>query len=663
MAIFDATLFPFGVGIVAIIVAIFIIRWILKKDSGTERMKEVSGYIVVGTRAYLNRQIKTIFLAMPWLAALLSYFFGWQTSLTFICGALLSLLAGYIGMNVAVRANVRATNAARKSSAATFRLSFMGGAVTGLLVTGISMLGLYVLRLIFSGPDDLQVLVGFGFGASLAALFAQIGGGIFTKSADIGADLVGKLEEGIPEDDPRNPAVVADLVGDNVGDCAGRGSDLFQTFSDDIVTGMILGVLFVWKYGPNAIIFPFVLEAVGVVASMIGISIVRERKQLSHSTVLYIGLIMTAIIGAVGLFILANFMMNDITLFFAGGFGIIAMLSSTFVALYYTGLSGKPVRQTAECSKGGPAINVITGLSFGLQSPILPIVAVIASIVLAYWVSGGSAYALIAANISTDIIITFIMASDTFGPITDNAGGIAEMSGVSGEASKTLESLDAVGNTMKAATKAYAMASGTYTSFTIFATYFAAASIIGIDVTTPYAIAGLFIGVALPFPLASLTISATAKGAFKMVDEVRRQFKEILGLREGKATPDYAKCIDISTKFALKQMVLPGLLAIAVPITVGLLFGPTPLGMLLIGATASSAMLGFFFNNTGALLDNAKKLHETGLCGTKGSESHKASIVGDTVGDPLKDVAGPSVLIFMKLLGMTALLMLPAMLG
>ena len=383
MAMFDAAIFPFGVGIIAIIIAVFIIRWILKKDSGTDRMKEVSGYIVVGTRAYLNRQLKTIFLAMPWIAALLSYFFGWQTSLTFICGALLSLLAGYIGMNIAVRANVRVTNAARKSSAATFRLSFMGGAVTGLLVTGISLLGLYVLRLIFSGPDDLQVLVGFGFGASLAALFAQIGGGIFTKSADIGADLVGKLEEGIPEDDPRNPAVVADLVGDNVGDCAGRGSDLFQTFSDDIITGMILGVLFVWKYGPNAIIFPFVLEAVGVVASMIGILMIRERKRLSYSTVLYLGLLTTAIIGATGLFVLTIFMMNDITLFFAGVLGIIATLSSTFVALYYTGFTGKPVRQTAECSKGGPAINVITGLSFGLQSPILPILAVICSIVLA----------------------------------------------------------------------------------------------------------------------------------------------------------------------------------------------------------------------------------------------------------------------------------------
>jgi K(+)-stimulated pyrophosphate-energized sodium pump len=661
LTLFDATLFPFIVGLVAILVAVVIVRWLLKKDSGNARMKEVSGYIVVGTRAYLSRQLKTIFLAMPWLAALLSYFFGWQTSLTFICGALLSLLAGFIGMNIAVRANVRVTNAARKSSAATFRLSFLGGSVTGLLVTGISLLGLYVLRLIFSGPNDIQVLVGFGFGASLAALFAQIGGGIFTKSADIGADLVGKLEEGIPEDDPRNPAVVADLVGDNVGDCAGRGSDLFQTFSDDIITGMILGVFFVSTYGPNAIIFPFVLEAIGVVASMIGISIIRERKRVSYSTVLYIGLLTTAIIGAVGLFVLATLMMNDITLFLAGGFGIIAMLSATFVALYYTGLTGRPVRQTAECSKGGPAINIITGLSFGLQSPILPIVAVIASIVLAYAVSGGSPYALIVANVSTDIIIAFIMAADTFGPITDNADGIAEMSGISGEVGQTLESLDAVGNTMKAATKAYAMASGTYTSFAIFATFFAAAGVTGIDVTNPYALAALFVGVALPFPLASLTISATAKGAFKMVDEVRRQFREIIGLREGKNVPDYAKCIDISTKFALKQMVLPGLLVIAVPVLVGFLFGPVALGMLLVGATASSAMLGFFFNNTGALLDNAKKLHETGLCGMKGSESHKASVVGDTVGDPLKDVAGPSVLIFMKLLGMTALLLLPAL--
>jgi len=345
MEIIDATLFPLGVGIVAILTAVYIIHWILKKESSTERMKEVSSYIISGTRTYLNRQSKTITLVTPVLAAIIFVIFrDWRVPVVFLCGVLLSLLAGYIGMNVAVRANVRAADAARKSSAATFRISFLGGTVTGLLVTGISMLGLYVLRLIF---NDLQVLVGFGFGASLAALFAQIGGGIYTKSADIGADLVGKIEEGIPEDDPRNPAVVADLVGDNVGDCAGRGSDLFETFSDDIIAGMILGVLFVWKYGPNAIVFPFVLEAVGVVASMIGISTVREWKGISHSTSLYIGLLTTAATGAVGLFILATFMMNDITLFLAGIFGIIAMLSSTFAALYYTGTGGKPVRQNS----------------------------------------------------------------------------------------------------------------------------------------------------------------------------------------------------------------------------------------------------------------------------------------------------------------------------
>ena len=657
---FDLFLIPLIVGVAAISTAAYIIRWILKHDAGPERMQQVGGYIIAGTRTYLNRQTKTILLVTPIFAVLMYFLYqDWRVSVVFFFGVVLSLAAGYIGMNVAVRTNMRASNASRKSSAETFRLSFLGGAVTGLLITGIALLGLYFLRLAF---NDLQVLVGFGFGASLAALFAQIGGGIFTKSADIGADLVGKIEMGIPEDDARNPAVVADLVGDNVGDCAGRGSDLFQTFSDDIVTGMLLGVLFVWKYGPNAIAFPFVLESIGVVASMIGISLVRERKGMSYSTSLYIGLITTAGIGAVGLFILSTVAMNDITLFFAGAVGILAMLTSTFVALYYTGLYGRPVRKTAEVSRGGPAINVITGISFGLQSPILPVTAVVVSIVAAYIITGGSLYALVAANISTDIIIGFIMASDTFGPITDNAQGIAEMSGVAEEGGgNTLDSLDAVGNTMKAATKAYAMASGTYTSFVIFATFFATASITSISVSNPYAIAAFFVGVSLPFALASLTISATADGAFKMVDEVRRQFKELPGLKEGKCDPEYSKCIDISTAFALKKMVLPAVLGIAIPVTVGLAFGIVSLGMLLVGATASCAMIGFFFNNTGALLDNAKKVFETGLFGTKGSDGHKAAVVGDTVGDPLKDVAGPSVLIFMKLLGMTALLLLPAL--
>jgi len=518
------------------------------------------------------------------------------------------------------------------------------------------LVALFLLRVAL---NDIPALVGFGFGASLAALFAQIGGGIYTKSADIGADLVGKIEMGIPEDDPRNPAVVADLVGDNVGDCAGRGSDLFQTFSDDIITGMLMGVLFISRYGPNGAVFPFILEAVGVLASMFGISLVRRWKRINATGSLVVGLMVTTVLSSIGLFFLSTLFLNDVSLFFAGLLGVAAVLACVLGTLYYTGLGRGPVHDVAESSQAGPAINLITGISTGLATPLFPMIAVLAAVVASFIVTGQSLYGLVITNIGTDFAIAFIMASDTFGPITDNAAGIAEMSGISGQASETLNSLDAVGNTMKAATKGYAMASGTVTSFLIFATYFAKANISVISLGSPYPIAALFLGVVLPLPLAALTIRATSDGAFKMVDEVRRQFKEIIGLKEGKVAPDYARCIDIATKNALSKMVLPGLIAIATPIAVGLLFGPTELGMVLIGATASAAMLGFFFNNTGALLDNAKKLVESGLYGGKKSDTHKATIIGDTVGDSLKDVAGPSVLIFMKLLGMTALLLLP----
>ena len=656
----DPLLFAFGVGMIAILAASYITRWVLKRDPGTARMQEVSKYIVVGTSAYLKRQLRTIIIVIPWLAIIILFLFSWTTSLAFVCGVLLSLLAGYIGMNVAVRANVRTANAATHSPGETFRTGFLGGSVMGLVVPGISLVALFLLR---TAINDISALVGFGFGASLAALFSQIGGGIFTKSADIGADLVGKIEMGIPEDDPRNPAVIADLVGDNVGDCAGRGSDLFQTFSDDIITGMLMGVLFISTYGPNGVVFPFLLEAIGVLASMFGISIVRHWKRVSATGSLVIGLLVTAILSSIGLFVLSTSFLNDVSLFYAGLLGVAAMFVCVLATLYYTGLGRRPVHHVAESSQAGPAINLITGISTGLATPVLPMIAVLVAVVASFLVTGQSLYGLVITNIGTDFVIAFIMASDAFGPITDNAAGIAEMSGVSGQASETLNSLDAVGNTMKAATKGYAMASGTVTSFLIFATYFATAHISTISIVSPYPIAALFLGVVLPLPLASLTISATSDGAFKMVDEVRRQFKETIGLKEGKVTPDYAKCIDIATKNALSKMVVPGLISIATPITVGLLFGPIALGMLLIGATASAAMLGFFFNNTGALLDNAKKLVESGLYGGKKSETHKATIIGDTVGDPLKDVAGPSVLIFMKLLGMTALLVLPILTG
>jgi K(+)-stimulated pyrophosphate-energized sodium pump len=652
----DPLLFAPMVGMVAILVASYITRWILKRDSGTARMQEVSSYIILGTNAYLKRQFRTIILVIPWLAIIVLLLFNWATSLAFILGVLLSLLAGYIGMSVAVRANVRTASAARHSPGATLRLGFLGGAVMGLTVPGISLVALFLIHIAL---NDIQALIGFGFGASLAALFAQIGGGIFTKASDIGADLVGKIEMEIPEDDPRNPAVVADLVGDNVGDCAGRGSDLFQTFSDDIITGMLMGVIFVTRYGSDGIVFPFILEAVGVFASMFGISLVRQWKRISVTGSLVVGLVTTAVLSLIGLFFLSTLFLEDVSLFFAGLFGVTAMLICILITLYYTGLGRGPVHYVAESSRAGPAINLITGISTGLGTPLLPMIAVLAAVVGSFIFTGQSLYGLVITNISTDFVIAFIMASDTFGPITDNATGIVKMSEISGQASETLNTLDAVGNTMKAATKGYAMASGTVTSFLIFATYFATANISAVPIESPYAIAALFLGVVLPLPLVSMTIRATADGAFKMVDEVRRQFKEKLGLKEGKVTPDYVRCIDIATKNALSKMVLPGIISIATPIIVGLLFGPIALGMMLMGATASAAMLGFFFNNTGALLDNAKKLVESGLYGGKTSDTYKATVIGDTVGDPLKDVAGPSVLIFMKLLGMTALLLLP----
>jgi len=425
----------------------------------------------------------------------------------------------------------------------------------------------------------------------------------------------------------------------------------------------LMGVLFISRYGPNGVVFPFILEAVGVLASMFGISLVRQWKGISATGSLVIGLMVTAVLSLIGLFFLTKFFLNDVTLFFAGLLGVAAVLVCVLVTLHYTGLGRGPVHHVAESSQAGPAINLITGISTGLETPLLPMIAVLAAVVLSFMLTGESLYGLVITNIGTDFAIAFIMAADTFGPIIDNAAGIAEMSGISVQASETLSSLDAVGNTMKAATKGYAMASGTVTAFLIFATYFATANISVISVASPYPIAALFLGVVLPLPLASLTIGATADGAFRMVDEVRRQFKEIVGLKEGKGTPDYAKCVDIATKIALSKMLVPGLISIATPIAVGMFFGPTALGMLLMGAIASASMLGFFFNNTGALLDNAKKLVESGLYGGKKSDTHRATIIGDTVGDPLKDVAGPSVLIFMKLLGMTALLMLPILTG
>jgi K(+)-stimulated pyrophosphate-energized sodium pump len=649
-------LFSMLIGIVALLVVAYLVFLIGKESVGTPTMARMAGHIQVGMRAYVSRQYRSILSFMPIPAAAIWFFLGPKTTITFASGTLLSLVAGYVGMTLSNRASVRSANAARTSASKAFRIAFLGGGVMGLSVTGLSLIGLSILYIAFG---DINSLVGFGFGASLSALFAQIGGGIYTKAADIGADLVGKLEVGMPEDDPRNPAVIADLVGDNVGDCAGRGSDLFQSFSDDIVTGMLIGLTFVGKYGENALIFPLVLQGMGVLASIFGIYFAKTWRGIKPSSALSMGFFVTAIVDAIGAYVLSDFLLGDVTIFLAALSGILATTLAVFIARYYTAMGPGPVGKIADASQGGAAINIITGISYGLQSSIIPVLGVIGAIVFSFVVSGYSLYAIVMANIGTDLMIGFIMASDTFGPITDNADGIAEMSGVSDEVGGSLETLDAVGNTMKASTKAYAMASGTITAFVIFATFFHTVGIRSLNVSEPFDIAMLIIGVGLPYLIASLVIGSTGKTAFLMVDEVRRQFRDRAGLLEGKVEPDYAKCIDIATKNALKEMILPGLLSILPPMLVGLLFRSEGLGMMLVGAIASAAFLGPFFNNTGAAFDNAKKMIELGHLGGKGSVAHKAAIVGDTVGDPLKDVAGPSLLIFMKLLGMSALLIAP----
>ncbi|MGC8958745.1 MAG: sodium-translocating pyrophosphatase [Chloroflexia bacterium] len=616
------------------------------------RMREIAGYIALGVRAYLTRQFRTVLLVVPVLALAIGLFLGPWTALTFILGVVTSLATALLGMNAAVRANVKTAEDALRSPREAFRTAVAGGSVMGFSIIGFSLLLLSLLYLFFRDPTP---MVGFGFGASLAALFAQIGGGIYTKSADVGADLVGKIEKNIPEDDPRNPAVIADLVGDNVGDCAGRGSDLFESFSDDIITGTIVSLRYIGRYGPQAVFFPYLLQSTGLLSSLVGVFSMRWLRKVSPENAFTFGMAVTTVLALSGSFFLGEFLLHDLSIFLGCLLGIATMLVASIFTRYYAGVHGRPVKKIAEASARGAALNLITGLGYGLQSPLASIAMIILSVTLAYIASGGSLLAIIGVNIGTDLLIGYIMTADAFGPITDNAAGIAEMSGAEAEVVQPLASLDAVGNTMKATTKAYAMASGTVTSFVLFATFFQQIGISFLDFSTPFVPALFFVGIALPYLISSLVIGSTARTALKMVDEVRRQFQTIRGILEGTARPDYAACVDIAARHALQEMVLPGLVAVAVPVVVGYALGPWALGALLIGAVAGAALLGPFFNNTGTAFDNAKKIIEAG--GHKGTPEHQAAVIGDTVGDPMKDVAGPALLIFMKLIGMTALLL------
>ena len=657
----DLTWLALTVGALAMLVVAYLGWSIDREPAGTPQMVEIAAYIQEGAQAFIKRQYRTITIVIALMIVPLTILFkDVRVPIAFVFGASLSLLAAYIGLRVAVKANVRTTNAARTSSAKAFALAFKGGTVMGLSVAGLSLIGVSLLFWLYQDPN---LIVGFGFGASLTALFAQLGGGIFTKAADIGADLVGKVEKHIPEDDPRNPAVIADQVGDNVGDCAGRGSDLFESMSDDYITSMILGSALLSSLGMNGLMFPLMLGATGIFATMIGVFVVRMCKNIRPIMAFNIGLLISAIFCALGTFVSSMVLLNDITVFYAAISGLVASLAVGLIVQYYMGLNGRPIRKLAESSERGAAINIITGLSYAFQSPFLPFLFVLMAILFSYLITNGSLYGIVACNLGTDLAIGIIMSSDAFGPITDNAAGIAEMSGIKIENERALEELDAMGNTTKAYTKAFAAASCTVSTVVIFATYGEMTKLysVGLGLLSPVIIIGLLLGAAIPFLFSSMSIGATAKTAYQIVDEVRRQFRENPAILEGKAKPDYARCVDIATKNALIQMIAPALLAVASPIVVGLLLGKYALGAMLLGGLGTSAILSPLFTFGGGMWDNAKKYIE-GKAGMKGTPTHDAAVIGDTVGDPLKDVAGPSLNIFMKLTNMTALLIAPILL-
>ncbi|NPV41491.1 MAG: sodium-translocating pyrophosphatase [Anaerolineae bacterium] len=653
---FSLWIIPVIVGLFAIYLSGIFANQIIRRKPKSQTMLEVSEDIHNAARIYLRRQIRTILIATPFMAAVVWAFMGWRETLAFILGVGTSMTAGYLGMSISVRTNIQTADLAEESFPRSFRMAVFGGGVMGLLVTGFSLLVLTVLFMIFKDPN---VLVGFGVGGSLAALFGQIGGGIFTKSADVGADLVGKVEEKIPEDDPRNAAVIADLVGDNVGDCAGRGADLFQTFSDDIITGSVVCATLGSIYGQNVVFFPILLQCVGIISSAIGILVTRQWfPQQKPTGIFNISLWISAILSAAGAMLLSHWLIDNITIGVSAIMGVATMLIAAATTRHFSGINEVPVKQIAKASHRGAALTLMTGTAYGLRSPIIGLLTIIAVIMLAFNIAGGTILAILAVNIGTDLLIGIIMASDAFGPIVDNAAGIAKIGKAQRKVFESLSHLDAVGNTLKATTKSYAMASGTVTAFVLFATFFTITGNTVLDLITPYAIGFIFVGISLPYLMSSIVIGATAKTAEMMVDEVRSQFSQNPAILEGKAKPNYGYCVDIATKNALKEMLLPGAIAFILPMATGFLFGSAALGALLIGAVSSSALLGAYFNNTGTAFDNAKKTIEEDES-LDGSFAHESAVIGDTYGDPLKDVAGPSLLIFMKLIGMTSLLIAP----
>lgn len=642
-------------GICALLFAFYLTKKVGKQDAGTDRMKEIAAFIHEGARAFLTAEYKILVVFVAVLFVLIGIGIGnWVTAVCFLVGALFSTAAGYIGMNVATKANVRTAAAAKDSGMnKALSIAFSGGAVMGMCVVGFGLFGAGVVYILTKNPD---VLSGFSLGASSIALFARVGGGIYTKAADVGADLVGKVEAGIPEDDPRNPAVIADNVGDNVGDVAGMGADLFESYVGSLVSAITLGVVYAKESGA---IFPLVIAALGVLASVIGCFFVKGDENSSPHKALKYGSYSAAIVVMIGSLILSKMFFNGFKEAIAIIFGLVVGLLIGVITEIYTSGDYRFVKKIAQQSETGPATTVISGIAVGMQSTAVPIILIAIGIIGAYSFSGLYGIALAAVGMLSTTGIT--VAVDAYGPIADNAGGIAEMSGLPSEVRNITDKLDAVGNTTAAMGKGFAIGSAALTALALFVSYAQAVGLFeeGINLLDYKVIVGMFVGGMLPFLFSAFTMDSVSKAAYKMIEEVRRQFKKIPGILEGKGKPDYKSCVAISTQAALKEMLLPGVMAVLAPVFIGVVLGPDALGGLLGGALVTGVMLAIFMSNSGGAWDNAKKYIEDGHHGGKGSEAHRAAVVGDTVGDPFKDTSGPSINILIKLMTIVSLVFAP----